>query len=122
MVAYNFKDEFAGKVESGMKRQTIRAHRKRHARPGERLQLYSRMRRKDCRKLVHPDPQCVSVEPIHISMVDGTLAVQVNGRDLDEDWRTDLARADGFESDQEMGLFFKSAHGLPFSGVLIRWE
>lgn len=44
MVAYSFQKRFVEPIRSGRKRQTIRADRKRHARPGEVLQLYSGMR------------------------------------------------------------------------------
>lgn len=57
MPAYNFQKQFAPLVESGQKRQTIRAiGKRRHARPGESLQLYTGQRTKACRKLISPDP------------------------------------------------------------------
>lgn len=34
----------------------------------------------------------------------------------------ELARVDGFKSASDMIAWFKVTHGLPFSGVLIRWE
>ncbi|MEJ0016825.1 MAG: ASCH domain-containing protein [Acetobacteraceae bacterium] len=46
MVAYSFKRDFAAPILAGIKRQTIRADRRRHARPGEVLQLYTGMRTK----------------------------------------------------------------------------
>lgn len=64
MVAYSFHRMFAPDVEAMIKRQTVRAHRKRHARIGEPVQLYTGMRTKQCRKLVIPDPICHRVDEI----------------------------------------------------------
>jgi hypothetical protein len=46
MVAYSFKPSFLDDIAARVKRQTIRLPRKRHARPGEAIQLFtgSRMR------------------------------------------------------------------------------
>ena len=67
MPAYNFQKQFAPLVESGQKRQTIRAiGKRRHARPGESLQLYTGQRTKACRKLISPDPECVSVQAVYM--------------------------------------------------------
>jgi hypothetical protein len=44
VVAYSFRQQFRPPILAGTKRQTIRADRKRHARPGEQLQLYTGMR------------------------------------------------------------------------------
>ena len=56
MPALNFKKEFADKVASGEKRQTIRALRKdgKNPRPGQKLYLYTGMRTKYCRKCGDP--------------------------------------------------------------------
>lgn len=52
MVAYNFSERFAGPVERGEKRQTIRKPRVNgHAKVGDSLQLYTGMRTASCRKL-----------------------------------------------------------------------
>jgi len=117
MVAYNFKKRFAPLIISGAKPHTIRGHRKRHARPGEAMQLYTGMRTKHCIKLLDPDPICVSVKPIVISessiQLDGLLLL---GNQVDR-----LAEADGFETIDEFFKFFRDTHGLPFEGVLIEW-
>jgi len=49
MVAYSFKAQFREPILAGTKRQTIRADRKRHARLGEALQLYTGMRTRQCK-------------------------------------------------------------------------
>ncbi|MGE4293315.1 MAG: hypothetical protein AB7E32_14035 [Desulfovibrio sp.] len=121
MPAYNFQAKFAPLVESGEKRQTIRAiGKRRHARPGERVQLYTGMRTKACRKLVTPDPVCTKVLPIRMEKnQQGGLNVDLDGVAVNA-LRT--AEADGFRTAHEMLEFFERTHGLPFEGVLIRWE
>ena len=51
MPALNYQAQFAPKVESGEKLQTIRARRKRPFKRGDRLYHYTGMRTKSCRKL-----------------------------------------------------------------------
>ena len=124
MVAYSFKAQFANSVESGRKIQTIRADRKNgHASAGDRLQLYTGMRTKDCRKL-RPDPLCLSVEPIKIklSTATGLTTVIIGGQYLNACQALAFAQADGFDSVEAMGKFFQDTHGLPFEGFLIKWE
>lgn len=132
MVAYSFQARFADAVATGRKHQTIRAQgKRRHARPGDRVQLYTGMRTKSCRKLVDPDPVCTSAEPVFLESVVGKipgtvplcpLRIWVNGRHPAPEESEAIARADGFASIQEMHDWFKQSHGLPFHGVLIKWE
>lgn len=116
MVAYNFKLQFADDVESGVKRQTIRANgKRRHARQGEALQLYTGMRTTSCRKL--RDAVCVDACPIRIE----ENAVWTIHRSLPQADLDAFAKRDGFPDWPAMRDFFAKAHGLPFSGTLIRW-
>jgi len=117
MVAYNFQKRFADDVEGGHKRQTIRAPRRdgRHAKVGDKLQLYTGMRTTSCRKLrdaVCHDTCTVIIEADKI----WTFQPLELHTDL-EAW----AQRDGFESWAEMHDFFEQTHGLPFTGVLIAW-
>ncbi|XXJ19974.1 hypothetical protein ACR42D_10595 [Desulfovibrio caledoniensis] len=124
MVAYNFKSQFAERVESGEKRQTIRANgKRRHARPGEALQLYTGQRGPNCRKLVDPDPACVAALPVFMDRTfsDNRRVVVVAGHEVYGPPLEDLARADGFETSEEMKDFFEKTHGVPFEGTLIKW-
>ena len=118
MVAYNFKQQFVPLIETGAKQQTIRLPRKRHTKPGEAMQLYTGMRTKACRKLVTPDPLCLSVEPL---LMHDALGIKLNDRWLTKEALTQLALADGFASWDECLHFFNTVHGLPFQGVLIKW-
>lgn len=125
MVAYNFKLRFVEAVATGAKRQTIRAHRRRHARPGEPVQLFYAMRTPLCRKLVDPDPVCLSAESIEILVPQANRPAYwlkdrspVERAAVDDDF----ARADGFEDAADFALFWRRTHGEGlFRGVLIRW-
>ena len=125
MVAYSFKRRFVEPIRVGLgmkpealaparafqagddysifeppapKRQTIRADRRRHARPGEELQLYCGMRTKGC--FLIGRSRCIEVKPIYIE-IEAPLIIVGEGKqrrrittksELDE-----FARTDGFE-------------------------
>ncbi len=122
MVAYNFCSDFAGLVATGSKRQTIRANRKRHARPGEPVQLYAGMRTRNCRKLRIPDPVCQSVARIDLRCEGGGLYIYIDGYLMGVSDADIIAMADGFDDAPHMFSWFDDRHGLPFQGVLIRWK
>jgi hypothetical protein len=123
MPALNFKKQFAPMVESGEKKQTIRACRKdyRDPKPGQTLYLYTGMRTKQCRKL--GEATCKSSDLITI----GFAYIAVSGKLLSCNKllfcneMIDLALADGFSSVQDFRQFFINNHGLPFTGYLIKW-
>ena len=120
MVAYSFKEQFVAPIQDNVKRQTIRAHRKRHARPGETLQLYTAMRTKYCTLI--GTATCELVVPITIDFSDNSVLIGPNAHrgwaSLDE-----LAHKDGFDGWLSMREFWRENHGSisVFSGVLIRW-
>jgi hypothetical protein len=127
MVAYSFKHRFVDPIRRGLdsaypdqrgvrpKRQTIRADRKRHARPGEIIQLYHGMRTKHC--FLIGQARCVSIFPIRLSV--GTSSIVMNNRVV----TGDFARADGFDGAVDMLEFWKNEHGIGhWSGVIIKWE
>lgn len=134
MVAYSFKKQFIGPILAGLdgdvaldychpKRQTIRAvGRRRHARPGETIQIYTAMRTKQCRKL--GEACCKSVEPIRIFV--HANRIEVGGELLRGGELDDFARSDGFPDWLNMRGFWCREHDLkhigPFVGVLIKWE
>lgn len=120
MAAYNFQTRFAAAVESGGKRQTIRAESKRrHARPGDKLQLYTGQRTRSCRKL--RDAICSEVCPILIEDNRVTIFHYLDREICENQELETLAQADGFKSWIEMHDWFFQVHGLPFRGVLIQW-
>lgn len=123
MVAYNFNARFADSVTSGRKRQTIRRNgKRRHARPGERLQLYTGMRQPGCRKLLNPDPVCTHAFPIRLWIGEDTI-----DEILVDDWPIQdlrsFAQDDGFRGVGDMHRFFADNGPLGlFCGTLIMWE
>ena len=130
MPALNFQKWSAPLVESGEKRQTIRAYRKdgRDPKVGDTLYLYTGMRTKACRKL--GEVVCNSAERLRINE-DGGVSRHVFKRvdpfytaawaEYDVGWCNRIARADGFNGLGEMRRWFEKTHGLPFEGLLIKW-
>lgn len=118
MVAYNFQARFVAAVEAGEKVLTIRTiGRRRHARVGERLQLYTGQRTRACRKLVDPDPVVTSVQPI---------TFHGGGRVWAGAWLTAagldaLARLDGFDTVQAFLAFHEPAKGSRLA-VIVQWQ
>lgn len=114
--ALNFQAQFADAVESGEKRQTIRAMRKdgRDPKVGDTLYLFTGMRTKACRKL--GEARCTFTCDIRIS------AASVSTRPPCPGDVHSMARDDGFESFAGMRAWFNRTHGLPFEGKLYRWD
>lgn len=137
MVAYSFKAFFVPQIACGLKRQTVRADRARHARPSEPVQLYQGMRTRMCRKIVSPDPICTSVLPIVIETRGfGIALIETNGRKLDAEDAEAFAENDGFAPGhinalaymdgktalENMGRFWLENNGVGiFRGVVIHW-
>lgn len=136
MVAYSFAPQFVDPIQARTKLQTVRGNRRRHARPGEAVQLYTGMRTKQCRKIIDFDPICVGLTDIRI-IVDPAHSLLISDMAIDGHYRTvdemeAFARADGFAADAEasalrrMGEFWVKAHNIKgdffrFDGVCIRW-
>jgi hypothetical protein len=152
MVAYSFKDRFIGPIRAGLglkhvnergqiaipgpspKRQTIRAAgRRRHARPGETLQLYYGMRTRHCFRI--GEARCTAVEGVLFKWSEwqSFLTFDVMEREPNVYRRVggtreigDLdvfAKADGFDDFAQMREFWMDEHGEEtFEGLMIRWE
>lgn len=122
MVAYSFKPRFVAPIQAGTKRQTIRADRKRHARVGEQLQLYTGMRTKQCKLIGRAT--CVSVDLVLLNFADHGV-VRINGIVLFSDSAMqEFARSDGFSSWADMRAFWQENHpgADQFEGVIIGWS
>ena len=132
MPLLGFQKQFVESVESGEKRQAIRAYRKdgRDPKVGDRLHLYTGLRTKQCRKL--GEAVCTfsgrfaldgrRMESIPGAWIDADATL--NGIDLDYtefSSLSEIAKRDGFKDAVPMLEWFDNAHGLPFEGVLIRW-
>lgn len=121
MVALNFHRQFVGRIARGAKTQTIRAPRAdgRDAKPKDRLQLYTGMRTKGCRKV--GDAVCKTVLPIEIHADRVVLGSGKSRSTIQGHYLEYFARLDGFNTWADFRAFFE-ARGLPFRGNLIIWR
>lgn len=139
MVAYSFQKRFLdpvvaglepGALVPGMKRQTIRGPRRRHARTGELIQLYAAMRTKHCRRI--GTPTCTAVQTIQLFFPAMTapsivLASATGPKFITMTDATELdifARWDGFRDFDDLAAFWHDNHPgvTEFTGVLVRWQ
>jgi hypothetical protein len=123
VVAYSFARQFVGPILQGTKRQTIRGERRRHARPGEFLQLYTAMRTKYCRPIgvaicQVASPITIDFDARRITYQFGPGMTTVYPGGLDG-----FAQSDGFADWPAMLAFWTAHHpAMPvFNGRLIRW-
>lgn len=151
MVAYSFKKRFVDQITVGLgipvlncinvertdvhpKRQTIRAvGKRRHARVGDAVQLYTAMRTKQCKNI--GIGRCVSFEGVMLKWSEwpAFMTYDISEREPGI-WRRignirpildmeEFAKSDGFASFDDMARFWREEHGPEtFEGVLIRWE
>lgn len=128
MVAYSYKARFEPMLINGRKPHTIRADRKRHARPGEELQHYIGMRTRSCRLVMRS--VCAVVHPIWINLIDNRIGIRIGNDPISyriissAKGLNRFAYSDGFEDWNDMHAFWRSNHPEidRFSGVLIGWE
>lgn len=122
MVAYSFQARFAPPIIVGTKRQTIRGGRKRHAKQGEELQLFTGMRTRQCRLIGRA--RCITVQRVIIAIrADAVhfpllLVTLTDLADLDR-----FAQRDGFSDWRDMCAWWSLAHPgvAEFDGFLIDW-
>lgn len=136
MPALNFMPQFVAAVENGLaelagkplphadelvKRQTIRAARRdgRDPKVGETLYLGTWSGRPYCSKVRRLGAaQALEATPLRIHtpalwfLGDFTLSASASEA---------IAVRDGFASRRELLDWFEQVHGIPFSGVVIRW-
>lgn len=123
---FNFKKEFAPRVESGEKRQTIRRTRKdnRRPRPDDIAKLYTGLRTRSVRLLrTERVVECMGVRMFYDDKV-----IIIDGRKLEVSDAHEFAVADGFESISQMIGWFKhqgeislSGDSSEFEGFCTRW-
>jgi hypothetical protein len=119
MPLLGFKKQFAPAVESGDKRQTMRARRKdgRDPKPGDTLYLYTALRTKQARKL--GEHVCTAVKPITVT----PDTICLGGTYLGRDERNAFARADGFDSFDELieWMALDVGREFPWHGIVVFW-
>ncbi len=115
MVAYSFKEKFAPEVQAGTKTQTIRQTAR--CKVGDRLQLYTGLRTKKCRKL--REGICCAIDTVSITP-EGPVFGQPGWHPKDPD---DFAAKDGFRCYDDMYDFFHDEYGEEvFNGFVIMWN
>jgi hypothetical protein len=122
MVAYSFKPRFVEPIREGRKRQTVRGNRRRHARPGELIQLYCGQRTRSCFKI--GEARCVEVKRVVLRFGFRAPIITINGKVLGARATRAFARADGFSDIGEFAEFWREQHGAPdyWEGMVIYWE
>ena len=122
MVAFNFT-VFTDKVAAREKRMTIRKTAR--AKPGDRIQLYTGMRTKACRKLVE-DAVCEAV--VEVTITESGMSTRVGSFKTLSSVVTELtdldgaAQRDGFQDWPAMRDWFADKYGLPFTGYAHLWH
>lgn len=123
VVVFMFQERFVSKVLDGSKTQTIRAKSKRVVRVGDTLSL-----RKWCGKpyrskqVILRAALCTGVDRLTIDRCGDIRLGNIGGDVLLARYAEAMAKKDGFENLDAMLDWFRTAHGLPFEGVLIQWE
>lgn len=118
-----FQPRFAALVEAGTKLQTIRAVPKRMPHPGDTISLRAwtgapyRSKQRVLRESTISQVQSVWFNGVTILLDDPKGEKGLMPQDAQEAF----ARADSFENLKAMRDWFEATHGLPFSGILIRW-
>jgi hypothetical protein len=129
MVAYNFQPQFEPAIVSLGKLGTIRATgARRHARPGEALELYRGMRTRCCQLIARAscsanDRIRISFEHFVIKIGEHPNAVRLVAIDESRMQLLDnFAQGDGFADFAEMKGFWRRKHGPDdFDGRWIQW-
>lgn len=126
MVAYSFHKMFAEPIIQKRKTHTIRAHRtgrSRHARRGDKLQIFTGLRTPQTRLL--GNAECVDADPIMLVLrLDGEVSFPsgvydvFNGPGLNV-----FARSDGFQDWEGLLAFWRKNHPkvTSFDGIMIEW-
>lgn len=124
MIVKMFKPQFAPLVRLGQKHQTVRPIPKRMPKVGDPI---------SCREWIgkpYRSKQRILCESVIVWVAQVTIDlaptmgcfIWVNSVMLGLVDASRFANADGFESLKAMGEWFTKEHGLPFSGILIKWE
>lgn len=127
MVAYSFKPSFVPLILAGIKQQTIRLPRKRHARPGENVQLFHGPRMKPIRI---GEAICLSQSQVRLDFAGNCVSIDDAIDIRDEAQLNAFATRDWFGDSRSgvppwefMGRWWAMTHpDQPvFAGVLIDW-
>lgn len=123
---FMFQTRFSELVSNGIKKQSIRPTRKRVPTKGdiiecrERLGMPYRSKQRNLRRGIISETMwvCVSVQGLGISLP----FVGAPKWKLPENQLDMFAQLEGFENWRELITWFERTHGLPFEGILVKWE
>jgi hypothetical protein len=122
MIVRTFKPQFAPLVERGEKNQTVRPPPKRKQdmpQVGQVISLRTWTGRPYFSKQrILRESVITEVSKIKIL----SNQIQINGRFTIPTEREEFAKRDGFANEADLKAWFQEQHGLPFSGILIRWK
>lgn len=118
-----FKPQFSPLVEAGTKCQTVRPTPKRMPKPGDRISLrvWTGKPRRSKQRVLR-ESEISAVEKITICDTGRELLVGVGNKSLTPEELNAFAALDGFKNGIEMFNWFEATHGLPFEGVVIKWN
>lgn len=123
MPALSFMKQFCPRVESGGKRHSLRAKRRRPWKVGDDVALYYAMRTKSCRLLGRT--KVVKVDEV-LLLHDPMFRIRINGELLAQDEAMEFARRDGFHDLAAMRDFWMERHAIHIHGFwqgdLIHWK
>lgn len=120
---FNFKPKFVAAIESGKKRQTVRATRKDGRVPNvdDIACLYTGLRTRHARLL--RESEIIEVLRVRIQHNDPAAPLVIDGWKIDLFRRIQFAQDDGFSCWEEMARFFRDNHpGDTFEGFCVRWK
>lgn len=114
-----FKTRFASAVRDGFKTQTVRATPKRLPAINDTIDLRAWSGLPYRSKQTHLGlGHIIQVLPIHLD----AHGIEIGPDYLSPADAEKFAFDDGFPSEQAMLEWFDTTHGLPFDGILIRWN
>ena len=122
MPGLNFHKRFADNVESGRKRQTIRAFRVIPIKPGDMLYLYTGLRTKYARKLGQYPAKSVELIHMHFNTKNDDVVILKETVYSTQTELDQFAQADGFDDWQDLKAWWKKTHNKKvFKGTLTKW-
>lgn len=121
---FNFRKQFAARVKSGEKLQTIRKSRKdgRKPAPGDTLYLWTGLRTAYAKRLV--TRACIECFHVYMDLESLNMRIVVsNGVRLSHGEADSFARLDGFENSMQMLTWFRDTYKEEsFNGFCVRWS
>lgn len=122
---FSFRKQFADRVASGEKLQTIRGRRKdgRMPKAGDKVSLFSGMRTAYCRRL--GTSTVTEAFPVYLDLDElGARTIVVNGVRLNFGEAEAFAKLDGFKNAREMIEWFRDTYrgAGDFNGFCVRWR